>query len=205
MFDAFLDLWLNCEQMSYIILIIYIAALGYITVYCLSQLHLLYHYKKNHWYKKNDQQNFNGQTTLPFVTIQLPIFNEMYVVERLIDKIVEFDYPKDRYEIHVLDDSTDNTLEISRKKVEEYKVKGFNIELLTRTDRKGYKAGALKEGMKKAKGEFIAIFDADFLPKKDFLKATVPYFQDPKVGIVQTRWNTSIKIIPSSLNFKLYN
>ena len=174
--------------MSYIILIIYVAALAYISVYCLSQLHLLYHYKKNHWYKHNDLVDAIDEEDLPFVTIQLPIFNEMYVVERLIDKIAEFDYPKDKYEIHVLDDSTDETLEISRGKVEEYKAKGFNIELLTRTDRKGYKAGALKEGMKKAKGEFIAIFDADFLPKKDFLKATIPYFQDEKVGIVQTRW-----------------
>ncbi len=175
--------------MSYIILIIYIAALAYITIYCLSQLHLLYHYKKNHWYKKNDFQNLTTQSdSFPFVTIQLPIFNEMYVVERLIDKVVEFDYPKDRYEIHLLDDSTDETLEISQRKVNEYKAKGFNIELLTREDRKGYKAGALKEGMKKAKGEFIAIFDADFLPKKDFLKATIPHFKDEKVGIVQTRW-----------------
>ena len=174
--------------MSYFILIIYIAALTYITVYCLSQLQLLYHYKKNHWYKHNTELDLSDQSDFPFVTIQLPIFNEMYVVERLIDKIVEFDYPKDKYEIHVLDDSTDETLEISRKKVEEYKAKGYNIELLTRVNRTGYKAGALKEGMKKAKGEFIAIFDADFLPKKDFLKATIPYFQDPKVGIVQTRW-----------------
>ena len=99
------------------------------------------------------------------MTIQLPIFNELYVTERLIDNITQFDYPKDRYEIHVLDDSTDETIEISRRKVEEYKSKGYNIELITREDRVGYKAGALKYGMQFAKGEFIAIFDADFFAK----------------------------------------
>ncbi|WP_205127813.1 glycosyltransferase [Okeania hirsuta] len=125
---------------------------------------------------------------LPFVTIQLPIFNERFVVERLIDNISQFNYPKDKFEIHVLDDSTDDTVEITRKKVEEYKAKGFQIEQITRTDRKGYKAGALKEGMRFAKGDFIAIFDADFLPKPDFLLKTMPWFRDPSVGVVQTRW-----------------
>ncbi|MEE9438730.1 MAG: cellulose synthase family protein [Saprospiraceae bacterium] len=125
---------------------------------------------------------------VPFVTIQLPIFNELYVTERLIDNIAKFDYPKDKFEIHILDDSTDETLEISRRKVEEYKVKGYNIELITRPDRVGYKAGALKYGMQFAKGEFIAIFDADFLPNPDFLLKTMPYFKNNKVGVVQTRW-----------------
>jgi len=124
----------------------------------------------------------------PFVTIQLPIFNELYVAERLIDNIVQLDYPKDKFEIHVLDDSTDETVDISRKKVEEYRAKGFNIELFTRTDRTGYKAGALKAATPKAKGEFIAIFDADFLPKKDFLIKTLDHFKNPKVGVVQTKW-----------------
>jgi len=177
------------EILAYIILIAYIITLSYITVYCVFQLHLLYYYKKFH--RSNDDGNYlkaNGNEDLPFVTIQLPIFNERYVVDRLIDNIASFDYPKDRFEIHVLDDSTDDTLQISQKKVDEYKAKGFNIELLHRTDRTGYKAGALKEGMKKAKGEFIAIFDADFLPRKDFLRTTIPYFKDDKIGVVQTRW-----------------
>lgn len=173
----------------YSIFFVYIFALSYITVYCLMQLNLLYHYKKYH--QQNDASlipKAEDDKNLPFVTIQLPIFNEMYVVERLIDNIVEFDYPKDKYEIHVLDDSTDETVEITRKKVEEYKAKGFNIEQICRTDRTGYKAGALKEATKKAKGEFIAIFDADFLPNPDFLKSTMPQFENPKVGVVQTRW-----------------
>lgn len=177
------------STIAYIIVIIYTVALGYITVYCLLQFHLLYYYKRFHWTNQNRPfRKAEIDDDLPFVTIQLPIFNELYVVERLIDNIVQFDYPRDKYEIHVLDDSTDETLEISRRKVEEYKAKGFNIDLFHRTDRTGYKAGALKEGMQHAKGEFIAIFDADFLPRKDFLRTTIPYFENPKVGVVQTRW-----------------
>lgn len=173
----------------YSVFLIYIIALTYITVYCLMQLNLLYHYKKYHRrHNASIIPKAENDEKLPFVTIQLPIFNEMYVVERLIDNIVEFDYPKDKFEIHVLDDSTDETVEITRKKVEEYKAKGFNIEQICRTDRKGYKAGALKEATQKAKGEFIAIFDADFLPKPDFLRSTIPQFDNPKVGVVQTRW-----------------
>lgn len=176
-------------MISIIVLAIYIVALSYITVYCLLQFHLLFYYKKHHITKALPNcEPMDLDSDAPFVTIQLPIFNERYVVKRLIDNIVLLDYPKDKYEIHVLDDSTDDTVSISKAKVEEYKAKGFNIELITRTDRKGYKAGALKEATKYAKGEFIAIFDADFLPKKDFLRKTVPQFVDPKVGVVQTKW-----------------
>jgi len=174
---------------AYIILGIYIVALTYIMFYCLLQLHLLYHYKKHYW--KNGKQEYLKATPkdkLPFVTIQLPVFNEMYVVDRLVDQIVKVNYPKDKFEIHILDDSTDETVEISKRKVAEYKAKGFNIDFFHRVDRKGYKAGALKEGMQHAKGEFIAIFDADFLPRPDFLLTTIPYFNDEKVGVVQTRW-----------------
>ncbi len=174
---------------AYITLIVYCFALAYITFYCLLQFHLLYFYKKYNWKHQNLAYLRADKTRkLPFVTIQLPIFNEMYVVERLVDNIVQFDYPKDRFEIHILDDSIDATVEISQRKVEEYKAKGFNIELFHRVDRKGYKAGALKEGMAHAKGEFIAIFDADFLPRKDFLLTTIPYFENDSVGVVQTRW-----------------
>lgn len=174
---------------GYIVLGIYCFALGYITFYCLIQMHLLFKYKKYNGKNGNIQYlKAKRGDDLPFVTIQLPIFNEMYVVERLIDNITSFEYPKDRFEIQVLDDSTDETVSISRKKVEEYKAKGFNIELLHRTDRSGFKAGALKEAMQYAKGEFIAIFDADFLPRKDFLLTTIPYFKEENVGVVQTRW-----------------
>ncbi len=174
---------------AYFLLIIYLSALFYITVYCLFQFHLLYQYNKSHRANRKEKEEayvLNGNR--PFVTIQLPIFNEMYVVERLVDNIVELKYPKERFEIHILDDSTDETVEISRRKVEEYKAKGFQIELFHRVDRQGFKAGALKDAMKHAKGEFIAIFDADFLPRPEFLLETIPYFQDENVGVVQTRW-----------------
>jgi cellulose synthase/poly-beta-1,6-N-acetylglucosamine synthase-like glycosyltransferase len=173
--------------LGYILLGVYVLALTYITFYCLMQFHLLYHYQKKR--KVEDQEKLlDLDSKVPFVTIQLPIYNELYVTERLIDNITKFNYPKDKYEIHILDDSTDETLEISKRKVEEYKAKGFNIELIRRNDREGYKAGALKYGMQYVKGEFIAIFDADFLPNPDFLRKTLPYFKDDKVGVVQTRW-----------------
>jgi cellulose synthase/poly-beta-1,6-N-acetylglucosamine synthase-like glycosyltransferase len=174
---------------GYILFAFYILTLSFITVFCLMQFHLLYHYKKG----RNSRSELkdiplDSSGHLPFVTIQLPIFNEMYVVERLIDNIIKFDYPKDRYEIHILDDSTDETLEISRKRAAYYQEKGYNIEVITRSDRSGFKAGALKYGMQFAKGDYIAIFDADFLPHADFLRQTMPYFKEEKVGVVQTRW-----------------
>ncbi len=170
-----------------ILLGLYVVALIYIMVFCLMQFHLLYHYRKNAEVSSEDFEDTKDDD-LPFVTIQLPIYNELYVVERLIDNIAKFDYPKDKYEIHILDDSTDETVQIALAKVEEYKAKGFNIEHITRSNRVGYKAGALKEGTKFAKGKFLAIFDADFLPNPDFLRQTIPHFANEKVGVVQTRW-----------------
>jgi cellulose synthase/poly-beta-1,6-N-acetylglucosamine synthase-like glycosyltransferase len=127
-------------------------------------------------------------TDLPVVTIQLPIFNEMYVADRLIDAVCEIDYPKDKLEIQVLDDSTDETRDIASDAVRRQAREGFNIVYLHRTDRTGYKAGALAAALKVARGEFVAIFDADFVPTSDFLMKTVGYFQDPKVALVQARW-----------------
>ena len=173
--------------LGYFFLAGYIIALFYVTVFCIMQFHLLLHFLKKP--KSNKETKTKGISELPFITIQLPIFNEKYVVERLVDAITSFDYPKEKMEIHILDDSTDDTLEISKAKTDQYKSEGFNIEVITRTDRVGFKAGALKEGMKYAKGEFIAIFDADFLPSPDFLKEVLPSFNDPAVGVVQTRWD----------------
>ena len=124
----------------------------------------------------------------PVVTVQLPVFNEMYVVDRLIDTVCALDYPIDRLEIQVLDDSTDETREICAHAVQRQRERGFDIVHVHRTDRTGYKAGALDAGLKVAKGEFIAIFDADFLPEPDFLRRTVPYFTDPGIAVVQARW-----------------
>jgi cellulose synthase/poly-beta-1,6-N-acetylglucosamine synthase-like glycosyltransferase len=127
-------------------------------------------------------------STLPRVTVQLPLFNEMYVVERLLDSVTKISYPRELLEIQVLDDSTDETVSIARAAVERYREQGFDIHYLHRTDRTGYKAGALEEGMKVAKGEFILIFDADFIAPPDILEKCLGHFQDPKVGMVQARW-----------------
>ena len=124
----------------------------------------------------------------PVVTIQLPIFNEMYVVDRLIDAVCRIDYPSDRLEIQVLDDSTDETRDIAELAVRRQAARGFAISYHHRTDRIGYKAGALAAGLETARGELVAIFDADFLPPADFLRRTVPYFQDRGIALVQARW-----------------
>lgn len=170
---------------AYILLSLYVLALAYVMIFCLMQFHLLFHYKFSN---NNTPPESSEESELPFVTIQLPIFNEMYVVERLIDNIVKIDYPKHRFEIQVLDDSIDETVSIAARKVAEYKKLGFDISHIHRSDRSGYKAGALKDAMDAVKGEFIAIFDADFLPRPDFLRKTVPHFADENVGVVQTRW-----------------
>lgn len=174
---------------AYLVIAVYLVTLTYITFYCVMQFQLLYHYLQRPKLQSAAIEATESQEKeWPFVTVQLPIYNELYVIERLIDQVANFDYPKDRFEIHILDDSTDETIEVVKKKVDHYKKLGYNIEQITREIRTGYKAGALRDGMQFAKGEFIAIFDADFLPRKDFLKATVPYFEDEKVGVVQTRW-----------------
>jgi cellulose synthase/poly-beta-1,6-N-acetylglucosamine synthase-like glycosyltransferase len=124
----------------------------------------------------------------PLVTIQLPIYNEMYVAERLIDAVCAMDYPKDRLEIQVLDDSTDETRDIVELAVRRQAARGHDIRHLHREDRSGFKAGALDQGLRAARGAFVAIFDADFVPSPDFLRKTVPYFQDEKLALVQARW-----------------
>ena len=122
------------------------------------------------------------------VTIQLPIYNEKYVIGRLIDAVTAFDYPMDRFEIYILDDSTDETVNLVGAKVAYYQARGYTIHQVRREVRQGYKAGALRDGTPMAKGDFIAIFDADFVPRPDFLKKTIPHFNHDRVGVVQTRW-----------------
>jgi cellulose synthase/poly-beta-1,6-N-acetylglucosamine synthase-like glycosyltransferase len=177
-------------MVSYLILGIYSIALIYITLFCMMQLNILYYYKT--YRKKNPFEEptklKSTDDNLPFVTVQLPIYNEYYVITRLIDYVAAFDYPKDKFEIHILDDSTDETVDLVRQKVAHYKALGFNIEQVRREVRQGFKAGALRDATHLAKGELIAIFDADFLPRPDFLLATVGHFKNPKVGVVQSRW-----------------
>ena len=177
------------EIAASITLVVYSVGLMAITIYCLLQFHLLYYYKtKKNKYLLQVNTPHDESLDLPIVTIQLPIFNERYVVQRLLTSITALDYPKSKMEIQVLDDSTDDTVEITAKEVEKYSEQGFDIKHITRTDRTGYKAGALKSATTFAKGEFIAIFDADFLPEEDFLMKTMKHFADPKIGVVQTRW-----------------
>ncbi|MEQ8625050.1 MAG: glycosyltransferase family 2 protein [Vicingaceae bacterium] len=175
--------------MELILIVIYGIALLFIFCYSLIQVQLVIKYHK---YKK--QQATRTATAsinekfLPKVTVQLPIFNEKYVAQRLIEKVAGLDYPADLLEIQVLDDSTDETAEIIKNSVNQLKEEGLDIIQLHRTDRSGFKAGALAAGLTVAQGEFIAIFDADFLPKKDFLRKTIAHFSNPKLGMVQTRW-----------------
>jgi cellulose synthase/poly-beta-1,6-N-acetylglucosamine synthase-like glycosyltransferase len=129
-----------------------------------------------------------AESELPVVTIQLPLFNEATVVERLLDAVARFDYPADKLEIQVLDDSTDETEALARRKVAELCERGLDAVYLRRGSRVGYKAGALEYGLERAKGELVAIFDADFVPQPDFVRAVVGDFADPRVGMVQTRW-----------------
>jgi cellulose synthase/poly-beta-1,6-N-acetylglucosamine synthase-like glycosyltransferase len=146
---------------------------------------MVYHYLKQR--KLKDIPPLMGE--IPSVTVQLPIFNELYVVNRLIDAVCALDYPKDKLEIQVLDDSTDETRSLAAESVRLYREQGFNIKHIMREDRTGFKAGALQAGLLAAEGEFLAIFDADFVPRPEFLKKTIPYFyQDPRIGLVQTRW-----------------
>ena len=172
-----------------IIIVLYSIALLLIFLYALAQLNLLFNFLKETNKKlKCEKFDFSKQEEIPFVTIQLPVYNELYVMERLLTNISKLEYPKDKLEIHVLDDSTDESFEATAIQIKTLQKTGLDIQQITRSDRKNYKAGALKEGLKIAKGEFIAIFDADFLPQKDWLQKTIPFFKNSEIGVVQTRW-----------------
>ena len=176
--------------LEYFIIIVYTVSLLLIFMYAVAQLNLLINYLK---YKNKEDNSvkldFTNPEEIPYVTIQLPVFNELYVMKRLLKNIAKIDYPKDKLEIQVLDDSTDESIEMTSKYIKKVQELGIDIQHIRRTNRQGYKDGALKEGLKTAKGEFIAIFDADFLPTPNWLYETVPYFKDPQIGVVQTRWS----------------
>ncbi|MEN8223076.1 MAG: glycosyltransferase [Acidobacteriota bacterium] len=173
------------NDFNYTLIIIYFVLLAFLSIYGSHRYYLAFLFMKTLDNKRKPGKEFEK---LPPVTIQLPLFNEMYVVERLIDSVVKTEYPKDLLEIQVLDDSTDETVEIVKARVEKYQKEGFDIKHIHRTNRQGFKAGALEEGMAVAKGEYIAVFDADFIPTPSFLKKTVHYFTDPKIGMIQMRW-----------------
>jgi cellulose synthase/poly-beta-1,6-N-acetylglucosamine synthase-like glycosyltransferase len=174
------------ENLNTYVVVLYFLVLSILAVFGAHRYFMVYLYYKN---KKNVLKPERQFDKLPLVTIQLPMYNEMYVAERLIDAVVKMDYPRDLLEIQVLDDSTDETVAIASRRVEYYKKQGIDISYLHRQNRKGYKAGALEEGMKVAKGEFIAVFDADFVPHKHFLTNTIHFFTSANIGMVQLRWS----------------
>ena len=168
-----------------VFLIVYLAILLIFAIYGVHRYFLLYLYYRH---RRNVPRPKSAFKELPIITVQLPMYNEKYVAPRLIDAVMKLDYPKDRLDIQVLDDSTDDTTEIMAQKVEEAAAEGFDIRLIHRANRAGYKAGALQNGLKTAKGEFIAIFDADFIPNPKLFKETIDFFTDPTVALVQSRW-----------------
>jgi cellulose synthase/poly-beta-1,6-N-acetylglucosamine synthase-like glycosyltransferase len=175
------------QLLGYLIGFIYLVIILWLALYGINNLVNAILYLRIRKTLKH-REHISPPKEWPLVTIQLPIFNEKYTVERLLSAVTRMDYPPDRLQIQVLDDSTDDTAGLVSRLVGRYKSQGINIEWLHRTDRRGYKAGALDEGLSLATGDLIAIFDADFVPKPDWLKKTVPLFQNSALGCLQTRW-----------------
>src|SRR5881275_2047370 len=163
----------------------YLSVLIGLSAYGIHRYFIIYLYLKNRKRAPVPPHHFEQ---LPKVTMQLPIFNEVYVAERLLRSVSELAYPRELLQIQVLDDSTDETREITASCAEELRQRGFNVQLIHRVDRTGFKAGALATGLAAAEGEFLGILDADFVPQKDLLKRTIHFFTDPKIGMIQTRW-----------------
>lgn len=177
--------------LTYTLLVLHTACALALLLHTLLQLSLLRSFLR--WQARSTPSAEVPETCLcpaawPFVTVQLPLYNEKYVVERLIDQVARMRYPLEKIEIQVLDDSTDETSTLAAAKVRSYQVQGLRINLIHRTDQSGFKAGALQYGLQLARGDLVAVFDADFLPQPDFLLRTVPHFDDERVGMVQSRW-----------------
>ena len=171
--------------MEWFILILYFFSMSIVCLFSLVQLNLTWHYTR----KENPALLNYEPSYLPFITLQLPLYNEKYVINRLLDAVTSLDYPYTHLEIQILDDSIDETVTMIDARLNSIKNKGINIVHLRRKDRIGYKAGALQHGLMLSKGEFIAIFDADFIPQKKFLKTVIPYFKNDQTAMVQTRWS----------------
>lgn len=170
---------------DFVVIIFYFSVLILLSIYGIHRYLMVHLFRK---YRKKNMETSKRFAELPRVTVQLPIYNEMYVVERLIDAVCNIDYPSDRFEVQVLDDSSDETQQIARHIVERYKNNGVDIQYLRRPNREGFKAGALAYGLTHAKGEFIVVFDADFIPSREMLMQTIHHFTDPQIGMVQARW-----------------
>ncbi len=184
--DTFSGIY-RLSAFDWALLIPYFTILFILSIYGVHRYETILRYRK---YKRNLLASAPQRyAQLPRVTIQLPLYNERFVVERLLEEVSKIDYPRELLQIQVLDDSTDETSAFTERLCNQHRAAGSPIEYLHRTNRYGYKAGALQEGLKTATGELIAIFDADFLPPADFLHRTVHFFTDPEVGVVQTRWS----------------
>lgn len=181
-------MWFDVSILRAIVLVAYFLLLGLLAFYGSHRYLMVYLYKRHQGPDPKPDRIFD-EDALPVVTVQLPLFNERYVCQRLIDAVCALDYPADRLEIQVLDDSTDDTFDIVAEHIARWRARGLDIHHIHRTDRTGYKAGALEAGMAVARGELVAIFDADFIPQASFLRQTVHHFTDAKVGMVQTRWD----------------
>src|SRR5436190_20373045 len=168
-----------------LILAAYFFVLIILAVYGWHRYYLVYLYMRN---RDKEPSPVPLAGPLPVVTVQLPLYNEVYVADRLIEAVCRLEYPRDRLEIQVLDDSVDETRSIAELAVRRFQAQGVDIKYYHRADRTGFKAGALEAGLRAARGEFVAIFDADFIPTPDFLLRLIPYFADSKVGMVQARW-----------------
>ncbi|HEU5236283.1 MAG TPA: glycosyltransferase, partial [Pyrinomonadaceae bacterium] len=178
----------HIDAFDWTILIIYFTILFILAIYGVYRVKQVIEFWRYSRFPPKARNKF-AEADLPHVTVQLPLFNEMYVVERLVKAVTEIDYPRERLEIQVLDDSTDETVKIAQATVANYAAQGFDIHYIHREDRTGFKAGALENGMKTAKGKLIAIFDADFVPKPDFLRKLIHHFTDETVGCAQMRWS----------------
>jgi cellulose synthase/poly-beta-1,6-N-acetylglucosamine synthase-like glycosyltransferase len=176
------------DAFDWAILSIYCSILFILSLYGAYRVKQVLDFWRYRKYAPQPAAHFD-ETELPRVTVQLPLFNEMYVVERLLKAVTALDYPREKFEIQVLDDSTDETVSVAREAVEKYKRQSFDIHYIHRQNRTGFKAGALENGTRQAKGELLAIFDADFVPKSDFLRKLVHYFTDPQVACAQMRWS----------------
>lgn len=171
--------------MELVIITLYLMVLGILGIYGFHRGHLLLLY----WRHRRQEPKPGGRfEELPVVTVQLPMFNEMYVADRLLEGVARIDYPKDKLEIQVLDDSTDETQRIASRKVEQLRARGFDATYMHRTNRVGFKAGALEEGLKTARGDYVMVFDADFVPNPEIVQHLIHFFTDDKVGMVQARW-----------------
>ena len=176
------------DTFDWVILVVYFTILGTLAVYGAYRIKQVIDF----WRYKNFVPTPAGkfsEAELPVITVQLPLFNELYVVDRLLKAVTAIDYPREKFEIQVLDDSTDETVKVAQAVVAKYAAQGFDIHYIHRADRTGFKAGALENGNKTAKGELFAIFDADFVPKPDCLRKLVDFFTDPMVGCAQMRWS----------------